>query len=285
MSSLADLPRKRKRSLAAKLTDTDNVAQPALKQQRLALEQCRKACVEDADDSNTSANGDTAANGDTSANGNTAMMASSPIPLDPECHLEPIDNSDNDVPLRTSAPGSRTAVVMLDSDDEDILKEFMPKKPGERRATAKVASTKESRNNETAEEELARLMKTWDSPIYGFYEPIPEIEDVNKCQSHVFQCAAVGCHHKVRHYLNTNDKGSTSNLLNHAKKCWGDEAFEKVYDMKDLSWVWEVVGKLKNVPNGNIAAMFSNLDAKGVVTYMHRQHTTEEARYGHSPFP
>jgi hypothetical protein len=62
----------------------------------------------------------------------------------------------------------------------------------------------------------------------------------------------------------------------------GDKAFEKVYELKDVSHVWEVVGKMKTAPNGNIAAMFSNLEGKGVVTYMHRQHTMEEAQHENS---
>ena len=113
------------------------------------------------------------------------------------------------------------------------------------------------------------MMQSWDSPIYGFYNPIPNIELVNSQTCHVFRCTAVRCKHKVRHYLDTNDKGSTSNLWTHAKKCWGNEPFEKAYELKDVSHVWEVVGKMKTAPNGNIAVMFSNLEGKGVVTYMH----------------
>lgn len=122
------------------------------------------------------------------------------------------------------------------------------------------------------------MMNSWDSPVYGLYEPIPSIEEVDGHRCHVFKCAAVGCNHKIRRYLDTNDKGSTSNLRTHAKKCWGDEALAKVYDVKDLKKVREVVGKLKNAPNSNITSMFSNLEGKGVVTYMHRQHTLQETR-------
>jgi hypothetical protein len=255
-TSTNQVPLKRKRNLAAKLTDADNVAQPALKQQRLALEQSRKAHVEDVDDIDTTA------------------TTCSPIPLDLERHLGLTDGSDDDIPsISSSTPSSRTATVILDSDGEDILQEFTPKKWG-----GKVKATKGSGDKETAEEELARLMKTWDAPIYGLYEPIPDIQEVNNRRSHVFKCAAVGCNYRVKRYLDTNDRGSTSNLRSHAKKCWGIEAFEKACAVKVLSQVREVVGKLKNMPNGNIAAMFSNLEGKGVVTYMHRQHTTEEAR-------
>ena len=84
---------------------------------------------------------------------------------------------------------------------------------------------------------VEQLMKTWDTPVYAFYEPISTIEVVGGHQCHVFKCTAVGCKHKIRHFLDTNDNGSTSNLRSHLKKCWGNEAFEKVYKVKDVGHV------------------------------------------------
>ena len=63
-------------------------------------------------------------------------------------------------------------------------------------------------------------MRSWDAPVYGFYEPIPEIEEVGGRRCHVFICAAAGCRHKIRRYLDTHDKASTSALRNHSEKCW-----------------------------------------------------------------
>jgi len=40
---------------------------------------------------------------------------------------------------------------------------------------------------------LVRPVRTSDSPIYGFYEPILEIEEVGGRRCHVFICAAAGC--------------------------------------------------------------------------------------------
>jgi hypothetical protein len=120
-------------------------------------------------------------------------------------------------------------------------------------------------------------MKSWDAPIYTFYDPIPTIEEVDGRRCHTFKCTAVGCKQKIRHFLDKNDKGSTSNLRSHAKRCWGEDAFNKAYEVKNLGQVRVALGKLKNSPNGNIAAMFSNLEGKGVVSYMHRQHTSEES--------
>ena len=96
-------------------------------------------------------------------------------------------------------------------------------------------------------------MRTWDSPIYGFYEPIPEVEEVGGRRCHVFICAAAGCRHKVRRYLDTHDKRSTWNLRTHSKKCWGD-VFKKIYEVKNLKRVRVAVSKFKNLPNGKVAA-------------------------------
>ncbi|KIL71505.1 hypothetical protein M378DRAFT_55498, partial [Amanita muscaria Koide BX008] len=125
---------------------------------------------------------------------------------------------------------------------------------------------------------VARMMKGFNAPVYGFYEPIPAIVKVNGRRCHVFACAAVGCGQKIKRYLDKNDKCSTSNLRSHSKKCWGEEAFEKAHEVKDLAKIREVVGRAKNSPNGNVAAMFACSEGKGIVSYMHRQHTTEEAR-------
>ncbi|KIL54666.1 hypothetical protein M378DRAFT_18675 [Amanita muscaria Koide BX008] len=225
---MSELPPSRKRKLAQKVTDDNNVAEPALKQHK----RHHSTHVQD--------------------------------PLD----------DDSDVAMSDSEPGlpdSRSSNKAGDDksdsgdDPEVILEEFVPKKKGERRSQTSVTARAKSDDSssireETAEEELARLMKGWDAPVYGFYEPIPDIvyADGNR-RCHVF-------------------KGSTSNLRAHSKKCWGLEAFEKADEMKDLAKVREVVNKAKNSPNRNIVTMFARLEAKGVVSYMHRQHTSEEVR-------
>ena len=128
-------------------------------------------------------------------------------------------------------------------------------------------------------------MKNWDAPVYGFYTPIPNIIHHDGRRCHVFECMAIGCGIQIRRFLDTNDRGSTSNLRGHAKRCWGDEAFNKAYELKDVVKVREAVGAARNSPNGNIVAMFAKLVGLGAATvrYMHRQHNTEESRYGYQP--
>ena len=125
---------------------------------------------------------------------------------------------------------------------------------------------------------VARLMKTWDAPVYAFYDPIPIIEEISGHRCHTFKCTAVGCKQKIRCFLDMNDKGSTSNLRSHSRRCWGKDAFKKAYEVKNVHQVQVALGKLKNSPNGNIAAIFSNLEGKGVVSYMHHQHSSQETQ-------
>ena len=82
---------------------------------------------------------------------------------------------------------------------------------------------------------IERLSKDWKSPIYAFYEPLPEVVNNKGQRCHKFKCAAHGCNYKSRHYLDTKDKSSTGNLIKHAKSCWGDEAWMAANDLSQNS--------------------------------------------------
>jgi hypothetical protein len=84
----------------------------------------------------------------------------------------------------------------------------------------------------------------------------------------------------VRCFLNTADKGSTSNLRKHAKHCWGDDIIKKADELKDqltLDNMWENLAEAKKGEDGSIVAFFDR-KGKGKVKYMLRQHTYQEAR-------
>ena len=70
---------------------------------------------------------------------------------------------------------------------------------------------------------------------------------------------------------------TTSNLLRHARICWGTDAVEAATVTKDLEAAREVLGTTK-LRDGSILAEFQWL-SKDKVTYRHTQHTTSEARY------
>ena len=125
------------------------------------------------------------------------------------------------------------------------------------------------------------MLKRWTSPVYVFFKKTPRIEYKGGRRCHVFDCAAGRCKGRngdsVIRFLDKGDANSTSNLLRHAKNCWGSEAVEAAVATKDLEAARDVLGKTK-LRDGTILAEFQRL-SKDKVTYRHAQHTTSEARY------
>ncbi|KAG2085775.1 uncharacterized protein F5147DRAFT_748661 [Suillus discolor] len=112
-------------------------------------------------------------------------------------------------------------------------------------------------------------MKDWSSPIYAFFEPTPAIEYHDKRRCHVFKCAAHGCKHHIRRYLDKKDAKSTGNMRKHVKSCWGEAALQAAMDLD---------GPIKTLlETGSIKTSFER-KGKGKVTYSHRQHTRAETR-------
>lgn len=121
-----------------------------------------------------------------------------------------------------------------------------------------------------------RLMKDWVSPIYAFFHPTPAIEYHDQRRCHVFKCAAHGCNHKVRRYLDKKDAKSTSNMRKHVKSCWGDAALQAAVDCGNTKAARD--GPIKSLlETGSIKASFDR-KGKGKITYSHRQHTRAESR-------
>ena len=82
------------------------------------------------------------------------------------------------------------------------------------------------------------------------------------------------------YFLDTTDKGSTSNLQKHAKHCWGDDVIKKADEAKEeltLDNIQESLAEAKKTQDGLIIAFFDH-KGKGKVKYMIRQHTYEEAQ-------
>lgn len=119
-------------------------------------------------------------------------------------------------------------------------------------------------------------MKRWTSPIYAFYQAIPNIEYVNGRRAHVFKCAAKSCTYKCRRFLDGPDRSSTGNLIKHVKSCWGDAAYEAAVDCQHANDARESVIKLL-MTTGTITVAF-NRKEKAKVSYRHRQHTKTETK-------
>jgi hypothetical protein len=125
-------------------------------------------------------------------------------------------------------------------------------------------------------------MKQWNTPIYTFFRPTPAIENIEGCCAHVFECGAKTCKGKgkhgwtVRHYLNTADVTSMSNLRQHAKICWGDKTVAVAGSIKDVYAACAVLAK-PAVRDGSITAAFERVGkAKDKVTFLQRQHSKTE---------
>jgi len=119
-------------------------------------------------------------------------------------------------------------------------------------------------------------MKDWNSPIYAFFHPTPNIEYVEGRRCHVFMCAAKGCKHCVRRFLDKGDAKSTSNMTKHVRSCWGEVALESACDAKTADAARNgVVNHILKI--GSITSSFER-KGNGKVTYSHRQHTKTETR-------
>lgn len=125
------------------------------------------------------------------------------------------------------------------------------------------------------------MSKKWTSPVYAFFKTTPQIEYKDGRRAHVFECVAGRCKGRnsryVYRFLDKGDANSTSNLLRHAKICWGVAEVQTATATRNVEAAREVLGKTK-LQDGSILAEFERI-GKGKVTYRHTQHTTTEARY------
>lgn len=126
------------------------------------------------------------------------------------------------------------------------------------------------------------MSNKWTSPVYAFFEPTPEIEYKGGRRCHVFKCGAGRCKGRntryVFRFLDKGDANSTSNLLRHAKVCWGTETVGAAMATQDLDAARTVLEKTQ-LRNGDITTEFKRVSGKGKVTFRHTQHTTSETRY------
>jgi hypothetical protein len=125
------------------------------------------------------------------------------------------------------------------------------------------------------------MSRKWTSPVYVFFKKSPQIEYKGGRRCHIFECAAGRCKGRngryVCRFLDKGDANSTSNLLRHARICWGIEAVEAATATQNLDAARDALAKTR-LRDGSILAEFQRI-SKSKVTYRHTQHTTMEARY------
>ena len=165
---------------------------------------------------------------------------------------------------------------------------------GDKTETSSDVSQVDNQGDETAEDDLSmcnnldmnitlikykteRLMKDWNSPVYAFFDPTPQIIEIDGRCAHDFKCQAKRCKTKVRRYLDKGDARSTGNMWKHVRSCWGDEVLKAAGQAKNANEAREkIVGSF--LRNGSITTSFK-CSGKGKITYSHRQHTWTETRY------
>ncbi|KAG2040732.1 hypothetical protein BDR03DRAFT_857696, partial [Suillus americanus] len=120
-------------------------------------------------------------------------------------------------------------------------------------------------------------MKDWNSPVYAFFDPIPNIVEENGHWAHVFKCQGKSCKTMVRHYLDKGNAPLTGNMRKHVQSCWGEEVLQAADEAKDANEVQKkIMGSI--LQNGSIMASFER-KGKGKITYSHRQHTKAKAKH------
>ncbi|CDO72042.1 hypothetical protein BN946_scf184943.g77 [Trametes cinnabarina] len=143
------------------------------------------------------------------------------------------------------------------------------------RGTASAESDLEEDNGpvESPEEELERLKKSWDVPVYALYSVSLPLHKPKR-PYHIFSCKK--CSHKIDRYLDTQDKNSTGNLHKHAKKCFSESVLAEILAAKTLEGAKQAVKSY--LEDGKITVFFERKD-KSKVTYSHRTHTRSETSF------
>jgi len=111
-----------------------------------------------------------------------------------------------------------------------------------------------------------------------FFKPLPTVEYVDNHKAHSFECATVQyCAQTrfVRRFLDKDDAKLTSNLWQHAKGCWGEEAIAAADGTRNIKMVCVVIQSCKSF-DGSITTAFEQL-GRANVTYSHRQFTKLES--------
>ncbi|KAF5377290.1 hypothetical protein D9615_006461 [Tricholomella constricta] len=173
----------------------------------------------------------------------------------------------------------------LGNDVNHLMEPVEPGELGSEEAPMEICDDSDE-GEEDDEAELNRLKKTWTLPIYGFFEPTPDIcyvsskPGLEKRKCHEFVCNAKYCKGKsriVRRFLHTGDESSTGNLHKHAKRCWGDDSINEAMETDaKADDVRDQRGEPK-LRSDDITVSFKQV-RKGRVTFSTRNLTKTESR-------
>ncbi|TFY69264.1 hypothetical protein EVJ58_g529 [Rhodofomes roseus] len=171
------------------------------------------------------------------------------------------DVDDVDEPL-SSRKGSEPIVIEMSSSESE-------------QSGPESDNGREDLEEESAEQELARMQRKWTAPVYAFFKPDVTIKYVDGRRVHAFRCTNTGCKRDIRRYLNSKDARSTSNLRKHVKQCWGEEALGAADRMSTSSKAKDSVKKYRRTQNLKVAF---GAASKKSFHYSTIQHTPTETR-------
>ncbi|KAG1834657.1 hypothetical protein DFJ58DRAFT_847551 [Suillus subalutaceus] len=138
-------------------------------------------------------------------------------------HTEEEEGEEGEEENVTPPPGVNRRAVVHTEEEENVLHEYI-----DLDHNGPVDDV-----NEDPEDKLKRLMKEWNSPVYAFFQPTPQIFEVADRCAHEFKRQAKGCKVKVRHFLDKGDARSTGNMRKHVRLCWGDKVLKAADSAKD----------------------------------------------------
>ncbi|KAJ3816882.1 hypothetical protein F5880DRAFT_1512252, partial [Lentinula raphanica] len=81
---------------------------------------------------------------------------------------------------------------------------------------------------EAAEAQIKKDLTKRKLPVYAFFDAEPQIEYGKSDTPDYLVYRCTKCGEKLRQGLKTGDRGSTGNLRDHVKKCWGEEALAAI---------------------------------------------------------
>ena len=116
-------------------------------------------------------------------------------------------------------------------------------------------------------------MKTWPSRLYALYTSAV-IEVIEGRRRLMFRC--LKCKHTLYRFLDTKDRGSTSNLRTHAESCWGREATKQIQGAGTRLADSRTAAK-EYLRDGKITSTFKP-KGNGTVSYSHTQLSKLETR-------
>ncbi|KAJ3836237.1 hypothetical protein EV361DRAFT_804856 [Lentinula raphanica] len=141
------------------------------------------------------------------------------------------DDNENATPTVATPSGAESE--KSDREDEEIIDATEQVKADREAAIQKISKNRQALRIQNYSPEAIQLGKEVakrKSTVYSFFHAEPEVEFGKKNTADYLVFCCTQCGEKIRQGINTGDRGSTSNMREHVKKCWGEDALTAVKD-------------------------------------------------------